>query len=337
MIYWLPPLALLLDILYPDPRAFPHPVQGIAFLANRVEVPARRLHRPVAAGGFALLLILMSVVLVAWLLTSLPSFWGTAAAIYLSWSGLALGGLVREGKDALNAIMEAENAVGQLHTQPDALKTARGKMQMLVSRDTSKMDTDELYRSLAETVSENFNDAFVAPYFWLCFAGPVGLWFYKAASTMDSMWGYKNERWLDFGKAAARLDDVLAYVPARLSSLLMILSVYMEAAWLKIIGKHNAAGKVCPSFLVTMKTIASQARLCDSPNAGWPMAAAACLFNGRCGGPTPYDGQIVAKPLLGHEKGKWEAANVAALIRHVRIAGILGGLFPVITLLALTL
>ena len=346
MILWLPPLALLLDLLFADPKRLPHPVQGIGFLADRLEGPARRIGRcmgrymgqrkgpaisggipgagaEIMAGALALLVLLLTVGGLVALITRLPFGLGTIAAIYCAWSGLALGSLVQKCTDALHAVRTAE-------ADPQHLPTARQAVGMLVSRDTNAMNSADLYRSLAESLSENFNDAFVAPYFWLCLGGPVALWFYKTASTMDSMWGYTNERWLYLGRSSARLDDVLAFIPARLSALLLWLcawlllprSAFSVRAW-----RENAgAGTIFavpgwPGYAV----VREQARQSASPNAGWPMAAAAWLFGGRTGGPTVYKDILIHKPLMGREDGAWHYANTAALIRHVRRSGVLGG------------
>jgi len=308
MSLWLPPLALLLDLLFADPRRLPHPVQGIGLLANTMEGPARRMKHPVMAGALVLLALLLLAGSAVTLLIRLPFGLGTCAAIYCAWSGLALGGLVQKCTEALHVVHAAETA-------PETLPLARQAVGMLVSRDTAAMNTADLYRSLAESVSENFNDAFVAPYFWLCLGGPVALWLYKTASTMDSMWGYTSERWLYLGRASARLDDLLAFIPARLSALLLWLSagaIFTRSGW--------------PGYA----TVSRQARQSASPNAGWPMATAAWLFDGRTGGPTPYNGVLVHKPLMGRESGAWQYANTAALIRHVRRSGIVGGLLAAV-------
>lgn len=315
---WLPPLAFALDLLFADPRALPHPVRGIGLLADAVERQARKLPWPALAGGLSLVFLLLAVFCIACALLALPSLFGLAAAVYLSWSGLALGGLLREGEAALAAIVEAERQLprhGESAATP-ALQRARGMVQLLVSRDVSNMSAEELCRSLAETLSENFNDAFTAPYFWLCLGGPLSLWLYKTVSTLDSMWGYKNERWRRFGTASARLDDILAWAPARLSMLFMLLAFRIQAIWDK--RAHSALSLPASALL---RKIRQQAGQCESPNAGWPMSAAAWLFKGRCGGPTPYDGRMVAKPLLGPPDGKWRADNTLALIRHLRLAG----------------
>lgn len=322
MNLWLPPLALLLDLRFADPEGLPHPVRGIGLLADRLEGPARRMNHPVVAGALAVLVLLLVTGGAVALLTRLPCGLGTVAAVYWAWAGLALGGLVQKCTASLTLIRRAQ-------TEPAMLDAARRSVRMLVSRETEAMETEELYRSLAESVSENFNDAFVAPYFWLCLGGPVALWLYKTASTLDSMWGYTNERWLHIGRAAARLDDLLAFIPARLSALLLWLTAWPEG--LPRSGREFRSrmrdGRLCavpawPGWAVVRR----QARQSASPNAGWPVTAAAWLFGGRAGGPAVYHGIAVDKPLMGPETGAWTFDNTAALIRHVRRAGILGGL-----------
>ena len=320
MILWLAPLSLGLDLISADPKNLPHPVQVIGRLADALETPARHCAYPVLAGAAVLAALLAMVGSTVALLTHLPFGLGIVIALYFSWAGLALGGLVREGNAALTAVNASQR-------DPDTLPEARQAVQMLVSRDTKDMDVSDLYRSLAESVSENFNDAFVAPYFWLCTGGPVVLWLYKTASTMDSMWGYKNERWLLLGKAAARLDDALAFIPARLSVMLMFITFRGERAIRCSFGTCVAETGSVSSLgrWPGWGTVVRQARLSSSPNAGWPMAMAAWLFHGKTGGPTTYEGQTVHKPFMGPETGKWNADNTAALLRHVRMSGIVGG------------
>ncbi len=308
--WWLPPAALVLDLAFGDPRLLPHPVQGVGFLANRLEDPARSLPFPVLAGGLVLVLVLCAAGGAAALLVSLPSFWGTAGALYAGWSALALGSLVREGRKALACI------------ERGTLEEARSSVQMLVSRDVSTLERDGLYRTLAETLGENFNDAFVAPFFWLLCSGPAGVWVYKAASTMDSMWGYRNERWLLLGRVSARLDDVLAFIPARLSALLLCLTARLVPLPRHVPGPVGTAR----SFRQLWSVIRRDALRMQSPNAGWPMAASAWLHGARMGGPAVYHGKLVEKPRLGPESGAWDARTVESLLRHVRLAGICGGL-----------
>lgn len=314
-----------MDLLLGDPKRLPHPVQGIGALAAMLEAPSRRLAHPVSAGCMALVAVLLLTGSAAALLTRLPLGLGLLAAVYLAWSGLALGSLIREGEEALGALRRAKR-------NPALLPDARRAVQMLVSRDTSAMPLSGLYRSLGESISENLTDAFIAPYFWLCLGGPVGLWLYKAASTMDSMWGYTNERWRCLGRCAARLDDVLAFLPARLSPLFLLAAAWLRAlprtfgALRALVQSSGLRGLFTVPNWPGLARIAFEARLSASPNAGWPMAAAAWLLTGKCGGPTVYDGRVVDKPVMGPEHGLWEEETVAALLRHVRLAGIVGAL-----------
>ncbi|MDR2488533.1 MAG: cobalamin biosynthesis protein [Desulfovibrio sp.] len=339
-LWWLPPLALLLDILLADPQCLPHPVQGIAFLGACLEKPARATKRLVSAGTFAMFLLLLLTVGITTVFINLPYGFGKLAALYLSWSGLALGGLIREGSTALRLIERAKKDAA-------VLPQARKAVQMLVSRDTGEMDDAALCRSLAESVSENINDALVAPFFWLLLTGPVGLWAYKCVSTMDSMWGYTNERWILLGRAAARLDDILAWIPARLTALLMFIVAWISHILLLFLSLFRHAGATKTSTDESFHTpsytriyagtfrlpnwpgwslVILQARLSASPNAGWPMAVAAWLFNGRNGGETIYHGMSVQKPFMGPEQGCWTIERTSALIRHACFTGMLAGI-----------
>ncbi|MBO4301169.1 MAG: cobalamin biosynthesis protein, partial [Desulfovibrio sp.] len=220
--WWLAPLALVLDLRFGDPKLpWQHPVCAVGRLLNMLEGPARRFmecgitqHRPWRgrlAGAVSLLILVGSVGGVAWCLVSLPVI-GTLAAVYLAWAGLAMGCLLTTGKEVLRRVEGC--AEGE----------ARQALSWLVSRETSNMDRPLMRKTLADTLSENFTDAFVAPFFWLLIGGPIGLWCYKAVSTVDSMWGYVTEKWRFLGWAGARSDDMLAFVPARLSILLLRLA-----------------------------------------------------------------------------------------------------------------
>ncbi len=326
-----PPLALLLDLWLGDPRGLPHPVCGVGRVLRRAEAFARR-HadglpegaRPAAlrrAGVLAVVAVAGGVALVVWGMIRLPLFapWlGALAAVYFAWAGLALGSLLREGQRTLHAI------------EHGTLDEARTAVSMLVSRDTAQLDRPDLRRALAETLAENFNDGFVAPLFWLLLGGPAALWGYKAVSTMDSMWGYRTEAWCDLGRACARLDDVLAWLPARLATLFLWLSAPLA---LKD-GGHGGWRGFGP--------MARDARSMESPNAGWPMSAAAWLHGAPMGGPTPYFGVVKHKPVLGPRPDAndgdfagadacgvaftpthaWDGERLEGLLRHLRVAGL---------------
>lgn len=311
---FLPLAALLLDLALGDPRSWPHPVRllglGADGLERLVRVLPQGLHR--LGGALAALLLAGAAGAGAALLAMIP-YAGPFLALYLAYAGLALGCLLRSAERARKALAQAE-ATGDL-------APARCEVGGLVSRDAHAMDLAGLSRSLAESLSENLGDGLVAPFFWLALGSCLGpwqgvalLWGYKAVSTLDSMWGYRNERFERVGWGAARLDDILACVPARLTA-----AGYLAAGWL--------AGLVRLRDLIGMwRRVAKDGRSTDSPNAGWPMAAAAWLMAAPVGGPTPYGGKVKHKPVLGPAQGSWDQSRLGGLLGVSLVAGLLTAL-----------
>lgn len=282
-----------LDLLFGDPSDWPHPVRLIGVVLDRIEGWARGSFLGLRTCGF------VAVVGVAGLcggivhiLVGLPLL-GELLALYLGYAGLALGCLLRETAAVL-ALLESGR-----------LAAARAHLAGLVSRDTTDMNEEEVCRALGETLAENFNDGFVAPFFWLALFGPVALWIYKAVSTMDSMWGYRTERFEELGKTAARVDDVLAWIPARLAA------IFLWVAGMLLL---------CP---VPWTRITADARTMDSPNAGWPMSAAAHVAQVSMGGPTRYFGEVKDKPFLGPVGIQWTPARTRGIVRFIVAAAIM--------------
>ena len=311
--FWIPLLAVVLDVFLRYPQRLPHPVQGIGAIAKRFEQFATQAQTHHFSKGVGCLLLLCCIVaaIVAGLIFA-PYLIGCIFALFFSWAGLALGQLLQEGKKSLALIDAAQLASvsnpADEATQ-EALIAARKSVAMLVSRSTDEATPEDLYRTLAETLSENFNDAFIAPFFWLCVTGPVGLWVYKTVSTLDSLWGYKTEQYIQFGKASARTDDVLAFIPARLAAFFL----FATAPLLRL--QSNWPG---------WQQVKMQAALMDSPNAGLPMACAAWLHKARMGGKAIYNGKEVKKPTLGPISGTWDSKKLHNLLRHMLIAGLTG-------------
>ncbi len=308
--WWLPAVALCLDILLADPRFPPHPVRGIGKIIKAIEIPLLKIkHRKVRLflGLQVALLLPMAVLWIVAFFMALPRPVGIFFGVYLSYAGLALGSLLREGAKALKAIEEG------------TLEEARKAVSMLVSRDVSQMDANELRRSLAESLSENFCDAFVAPFLWLVLTGPPGLWAYKTISTLDSMWGYKVEPWTHIGRASAKMEDLLSFIPARLSAFFLAVSAKLLDL---------------PLNMAAWKQALSQAKSMESPNSGYSMAVAAWAHKGAMGGPTPYHGVIKNKPALGPVAAYpaevpdylWTAEKIRALLRHLKMAGAVAGM-----------
>ena len=161
------------------------------------------------------------------------------------------------------------------------LSQARQAIAMIVSRETQQMDEQTIRKAAIESTLENGADAIFAPIFWFVLAGPAGAIFYRLSNTLDAMWGYKNKRYFYFGFAAARLDDILNWFPARLTALSYILLGDKHKAW---------------------NCYRQQSPYCESPNAGVVMSAGAGSLNVNLGGPAIYHGQLKNKPTLGTDR-----------------------------------
>ena len=151
-------------------------------------------------------------------------------------------------------------------------------MGRIVGRDTQNLSEQEIKTAALETLAENLSDGVIAPLFWLVLLGPAGMITYKMVNTLDSMIGYKTERYREFGRMAAHIDDVANFIPARLTAMLMIL-VSGEWGLFKFVAKHG--------------------RRHASPNSGYPEAALAGILKCRFGGPHHYFGEMVEKPYIG--------------------------------------
>lgn len=276
----MPPLllaaAFAADLLFGDPRRLPHPVVGIGRLVNGLERLLYDRIRPRRLGGLMLVLLTLATAgAVAWgalaLAAGLHPALGIIATVWLAWTCLAVRELHRQSAAVID------------HLAAGDLGGARQALGMIVGRDTAGLDEQAILRACIETVAENSSDGIVAPLFYLGFGGPVAGMIYKAASTMDSMVGYKNDRYREFGWAAARLDDLLNWLPARLTTVMMAFSGFVlgfdaGSAWrMARRDGHKHA----------------------SPNAGLPEAAAAGALGVQLGGPACYFGQWQEKPTFG--------------------------------------
>jgi adenosylcobinamide-phosphate synthase len=293
---WSLPLGAALDALLGDPRGWPHPVRLIGRLIDRTERAMRWLLAMVGGpawaergAGVVLALVVVGVTgAAAWGVVALGDRLGevgglVARAALIYW-GLAAQSL---GAEALRA-SEA----------PD-LATARRELAMIVGRDTATLDEAEIGRACIETVAENCNDAVVAPLFWLALGGPAALWAFKAVSTLDSMVGYKDERYRRLGWASARLDDLLNVIPARLTWLLI-------AAAALVRGERARAA---------LRVGWRDGRKHPSPNAAWGEAAMAGALGVRLGGPATYGGVPGFKPVLGDPGAAIGPATVRRAVR----------------------
>lgn len=254
--------AVLLDRMLGEPQRL-HPLVGFGGLARRVE---QLLYgTSYLRGIIAVCVLLLPLVAFAAWLQSL-AFVGTLCSVVLLYFAIAPRSL-REHAERVSVACANHD-----------LPAARVAVSMLVSRDTSQLNEEGVARATVESVLENGNDAIFSALFWFAVAGAPGVLLYRLSNTLDSMWGYRTARYNEFGWAAARLDDVLNYIPARLTALSYALLGHMRNA---------------------LQCWRTQASHWESPNAGPVMAAGAGALQVRLGGKAIYHGDISERPLLG--------------------------------------
>ena len=262
-------IAMLLDAVFGEPRMLwdrlPHPAvlmgRLVAFLDRTLNTGQDRKSK----GVLALSLLCFTAAVIG----SLLSQFGWVIEIIVAAILLAQKSLV----DHVRAV-----ATG-LRT---SIEEGRFAVSMIVSRDTKDMNEAQVARSAIESAAENFSDGVIAPAFWFLVGGLPAMLVYKFVNTADSMIGYKTEKYLEFGWASARIDDLLNWIPARLSMLLIV-----------VFAKRS----------VNFRAIISEAKRHKSPNAGWPEAAMARAINVALAGPRSYDGQLQQLPWV-NERGR---------------------------------
>lgn len=179
-----------------------------------------------------------------------------------------------------------------------SLEAGRRQVARIVGRDTTQLSDQEVRKAALETLAENLSDGVVAPLFWLLVGGLPGMMTYKMVNTLDSMIGYRTERYREFGTVAARIDDAANWIPARLTTLLMVLT----GGW----GRR---------FLGLLQFVRTFGPRHASPNSGWPEAALAGILNCRFGGPHVYFGEVIEKPFIGDHERKLKTADMKKAIR----------------------
>ncbi|MHB0916832.1 MAG: adenosylcobinamide-phosphate synthase CbiB [Thiobacillus sp.] len=276
--------ALLLDRLLGEPRRF-HPLAGFGRLATWLETRLNAAGRGQRLHGVAALalLVLPGVALAGWLQQQAAV--GAVFSVVVLYAAIGLKSLHQHAEPVAAALAR------------DDLQAARTGVARMVSRDTTALDAEGVARATVESVLENGNDAVFGALFWFLVAGAAGALGYRLVNTLDAMWGYKTPRYLKFGWAAARLDDVLNFIPARLTALSYAL-----------LGRTRSA-------LACWRT---QAAAWDSPNAGPVMAAGAGALGVRLGGAAVYHGRTEVRPNLGQGAAPQggDIARALKLVRH---------------------
>ncbi len=305
-------MALMLDLLIGDPRWLPHPVVMIGRLISRLEVFLRKnISNEKVAGVLLLILTTGCAAAAAWSVLALAEMVSVLialiVAVLLSSTCLAARSLHSESSLVADALLKGD------------LEIARIKLSYIVGRDTENLEPPEIWRALVETVAENASDGIIAPLFWLTIGGPVAAMAFKAVSTLDSMVGYKNERYLKLGWASARMDDLLNFIPARLTALLIITSAplfglsWRDSLRITLRDRHNH----------------------PSPNSAHPEAAAAGALGIRLGGSSSYNGKVSQKQFIGDPVSAIDAGSYRNMIRLMYASTVIMAIISIVAVICL--
>lgn len=308
-------LACGLDATIGDPRWLPHPVRGMGYLVTWVEKRIRLLcagPRALRLAGVVLALGLPSLAfLLGWIMivggTAIHEWVGRGIGLCLAFTTLAWRDLI----DHVNAVSDA--------LKTGSLEQAREAVSLIVGRDTDRLSESEIVRATVETIAESASDGVIAPLLLLAVGGAPLALAYKAVSTLDSMVGHRDEHYRDFGWASARLDDLINWIPARLTAWLMVMTAAFSLQGVK-------------QFKRSIVTLLRDGYKHPSPNSGRPEAAMAGVLGVQLGGTNVYDGLPQERPVLGDEvetlsikhitRAKW-TMTIAYLLAVAAVMGYL--------------
>ncbi|WP_106790856.1 adenosylcobinamide-phosphate synthase CbiB [Aquimarina sp. Aq78] len=261
-------IGYILDLILGDPRWLPHPIR---LFGNSIAFGEKKLNtNPFAfIKGMVLTIGLLAITIAFFyytqkLISPYIIAYYTFTSVFVFYA-LANKSLIDEGRAVFTALQEG-------------IEQGRKRLSWIVGRETDQLNPQQIKTAVFETLSENLSDGVIAPLFYYALFGVAGAMGYKMINTLDSMIGYKNERYINFGKFAAKLDDVVNYIPARITAFLMLL----------VTGKLHKI-----SFVV------KYGKQHSSPNAGYPEAALAAILDCKFGGPNYYHGKLIEKPFIG--------------------------------------
>jgi adenosylcobinamide-phosphate synthase len=298
-------LGYILDLIIGDPDNWPHPVR---VFGNTIAAGDRLLNKKASrflkgmllTMGLCLLTFFFFYLLNRILLPVNPWLFIAVNSIWV-WYGLANNALITEGRNVF------------LVLEKEGLGAGRKQLARIVGRDTSQLTVQQIRIAVFETMSENLSDGVIAPLFFYAIGGVPAMMVYKIINTMDSMIGYRNEKYELFGKSSARLDDAANFIPARITAFLMVLLTWSYRGFQFILRYGNRH---------------------KSPNAGYPESALAGILDCRFGGPNVYHGVLVDKPFIGENNRIIEATEIERVVRINQAACFLMVLMIVLFILA---
>ncbi|MEW6108268.1 MAG: adenosylcobinamide-phosphate synthase CbiB [Nitrospirota bacterium] len=343
-------LAFVLDLCIGDPAWFPHPVRAMGWVItrledllryriqnadNRTQITEHRLQNAeikekwagillvviITDSTFALFYIVDSMLL-TFHFSLFTSYFSLLVMVYLISTTLAVKGLTDSADDVIAALVDKN------------ITDARIKAGYIVGRDTDSLNEKGIIRATIESLAENASDGIVAPVFYFAIGGLPLAMTYKAINTMDSMLGYKNDRYRYFGWAAARLDDIANYIPARIAGILIVISAFIIGGLNKL--KNNSSRSAGLNRLNgrnALKVMLRDGGNHSSPNSGIPEAAMAGALGVMLGGPSTYGGVLVEKQYIGKEMNGDYSAPSKSAVNIVRITSFLCVAIAVMVLL----
>ena len=312
-------IGWLLDLIFGDPARLPHPIVWFGKMISTYEHSLNKGNHRKLKGALMAIGQIIFVFVITWMLRkvlgifALFIFDGTHEQVYqipvllylfdilAIFYCLAGTTLIREVRAVFLALDRS-------------LEEGRQQVARIVGRDTSELSAQEVRTAALETLAENLSDGVIAPLFWFAILGTPGMLAYKMVNTLDSMIGYKTERYRDFGCWAAHIDDIANYIPARLTALLMIIAgVFVSPP--KLGGVRGGLNR--------LKFVRKYGRCHASPNSGYPEAALAGILNCRFGGPHYYFGQLFDKPYIGENDRLLTTDDMKKAVRVNRTAEVM--------------
>jgi adenosylcobinamide-phosphate synthase len=294
--------AYILDLAIGDPRQLPHPVRGIGWAIEKTEGMLRGKNvKKEKIAGVALTIVIVGLTYALFYVINklllnpdLPvigRYLALVILVYLASTTVSTRELVRSGESVMTSLNSED------------IEKARKELGMIVGRDTTSLDKKGILRATIETLSENTSDGIVAPLFYFALGGLPLAMTYKAINTLDSMVGYKNEKYKNFGWASARLDDIVNYIPARLTGGLIFISTFILSTIekLKRFLKPGSSRLNSLNSLNSLNIMFRDGKKHASPNSGIPEAAMAGALGVQLGGPSFYGGAMIEKPFIGEE------------------------------------